>query len=79
MNEPQSYLNIQYSWNNPSLECFYLVIQVGSTNMNDFFGLAGPFVTWDSKITFTQKPFWLHRGADNLEIMTWIQDLPHTR
>ena len=27
MNEPQSYLKIQYSLKNPNLECFYLVIQ----------------------------------------------------
>ena len=79
MNEPQRYLNIQYSWNNPNLECFYLVTQVGSTNMNDIFGLTGNFVAWDSKLTSSQKTIWLHKGAKNLEIMTWIQDLPHSR
>ena len=35
VNEPQSYPKIQYSWNNPNLECFYLVIQVGSTGMTN--------------------------------------------
>ena len=42
----------------------YLVIQVGSTDMNDNFGLPGSFVTWDSKLASTQKPFWLHGGAE---------------
>ena len=31
----------QYSWNTPNLECFHLVIQLGSTDMNDSFGLVG--------------------------------------
>ena len=34
-------------------------------------------VTLDSKLTSPQKPFWSPGRADNLEIMTWIQDLPH--
>ena len=53
-NEPPSYLNIQYSWNTPNLECFYLVIQVGSSDMNDSFWLPRAFVTGGSKMTSTQ-------------------------
>ena len=64
VNEPQSYLKIQYSWNHPNLECFYLVIQVRSSGMNDIFGLAGTFVTWDSKQTSLEKSFWLQEGAE---------------
>ena len=77
--EPQSYLNIQYSWNNPNLECFYMVIQVGSTHINNISGLAATVLTWDSKLTPTQIPYWLHGGAENVKNMTWVQDLPHPR
>ena len=38
-------------------ECFYLVIQVGSTDLNDSFGLVRAFVAWGSKLTYTIKPF----------------------
>ena len=62
-NDPQSYLTIQYSWNNPNQECFYLVIQVGSTHINNISGLTPTVVTWDSKLTRTQRPFWVHKGA----------------
>ena len=30
-------------------------LKVKSSNMNDIFGLPGTFVTWDSKLTLTQK------------------------
>ena len=60
----------------PNLECFYLVIQVRSIDMNDIFGLTGTFVTWVSKLTSPQKPFWLQGGAETFKIMTLIQDLP---
>ena len=33
-------------------------------------------MTWDSKLTWTQRPFWLQGGTENIEIITWIQDLP---
>ena len=36
-NPPQSYFKIKFSWNNPYLECFYLGIQVQSTDINYFF------------------------------------------
>ena len=57
VNEPESYLKILYSWHYPYLEYFYLGIQVGSRGINDIFGFPGPFVTWDNKLTSTQKPF----------------------
>ena len=78
-NEPQSYLKIQFSWNNPYLECFYLGIQVGSADMNYVFGLPPTFVTWDSKVTSTQIPFREHQSSENFKIMTWIQDFSHPR
>ena len=61
-------LKIQYSWNNPNLECFCLVIQLGSTDMNDIFGLAGTVVTWDSKLTTTHRPLWLDGVAKILKL-----------
>ena len=64
VNEPQSKLKIQYSWNNP----FYLVIQVGSIGMNNVFGLPPTILTWYSKLTSLQEPFWAHRGDDNFNI-----------
>ena len=79
MNDPQSYLNNLYSWNNLNLECFYLAIQVGSTDMNEIFGLAGTFVTSDSKLTSTQRQFLWHGGDANLEIIMLIQDLLQPR
>ena len=48
-------LLIIFFWNNPNLKCFYLVIQGGSTDMNEMLWTAGTFVTWDSKPTYTQK------------------------
>ena len=50
-NQPQSYLNIKFSRNNSFLECFYLRIQVGSTDIKHGFGLSPTFVTWDIKVT----------------------------
>ena len=35
------------------------------------------FVTWDSKLTFTQRLFWSHRGAEHLKIMTAFWNLSH--
>ena len=58
----QSYLKMRYSWNKPNLECFYLVIQDGSTGMNNIFGLLPTVVTWDIKLTSTQRPFWVTLG-----------------
>ena len=75
-NEPQSYLKIQFSWNNPYLECFYLGIQGGSAGMNNVFGIPLTFLTWDSKVTSTHRPFWEHQSDENVKIMTWIQDSP---
>ena len=72
-------LKIQYSLNNHNLECFYLVIQVGSSGMNNVFGLLPTIVTWNSKLTSLLEPFWSHRGDENFKIFTWIQDLPHPR
>ena len=55
---------IKYSWEkNPNLECFYLVIQGGSIGMNNVFELPPKFVTWDSKLTSTQRPFWEYQSA----------------
>ena len=45
VNEPESYLQIQYYLIFPNLVCFYLVIRVESICMNDAFGLPGAFVT----------------------------------
>ena len=59
--------NIQYAANHPNLECFYLVIQVRSSGMNNIFELARSFVTWDSKQTSLEKPLWLHEGAEEKE------------
>ena len=52
------------------LEYFYLGIQVGSRGMNNMFGLPQAFVTWDSKLTSTQRPLWSHGGAEHLKVMT---------
>ena len=78
-NEPQSYLKFLFSCNNPHLECFYLSIKVGSADMNNVFWLPSTFVTWDSKVTSTQRPFWEHQSTNHFNIMTWIQDHPHPR
>ena len=48
---------------NPNLECFYLVVQGGSTGMNNVFELPPKFVTWDSKLTSMQRPFWEPQSA----------------
>ena len=72
MNEPQSYLKIKYSWNHPNLDYFYLVIQVRSSGMNEIFGLAWTFVTWDGKQTSVQKPFQLNKGAENFKIILFF-------
>ena len=37
VNEPEIYLKIQYSWNNSNLECFYLIIQMRLSDMDDIF------------------------------------------
>ena len=55
---PKSYLKIQYYRNYPNLEFFYLVIQVKSREKKDIFGLPRASVTWYSKLTSTQRPFW---------------------
>ena len=60
------------------LECFYLVIQVRSSDMIYIFGLKGTFVTWDSMLTSSQKSFWLHGVAENFGMLPWIQDLPQS-
>ena len=36
--------------------------------MNDIFGLAGNFVTWDSKLSSTQRPFWLQIDPKNYKL-----------
>ena len=74
-NQPQSYLKIQFSWNN-----HYLGIQVGSTDINNVFGLPPTFVTWDNKVTSTKKRIFRdHKSATHFKVMTLIQDLPHPR
>ena len=75
-NEPQSYLKILFSWNNPYLECFYLGIQVGSANMDEVFGLPPTFVTWDSKVTSTQIPFREHQSSENFKLWHWFKISP---
>ena len=67
VNDPKYYLKIQYSWNYPNLECFFLGIQVRSRGMNDMFGLPRAFC--DSKLISTQRPFWSHGGAEHLKII----------
>ena len=79
VNEPQSYLKYQYSCIYPNLECSYLVIQVGSRGMNDIFGLPRAFVTWDSKLTSTKRPFWSHGGAKHFRRNPSYWDLSHPR
>ena len=68
---------IQYSWNNPNIECFYLVIQVRSTHLTTISGLMSTVVASNSKLAPTQRQFWVHGGAENFKIMTWIQNLPY--
>ena len=68
MNETESYLKIQYSWNYPYLDYFCLGIQVGSRGMNDIFELLRAFVTWDSNLISTQRPFWSHGGAKHKKL-----------
>ena len=51
------------------------LIQVRSTHFIIIFGLATTVVTWENKLTPTQRQFRVHRGADNFEIITRIQDL----
>ena len=48
----------------PLPEILILRIQVGSRGMNDIVGLPRPFVTWDRKLTCTQRPFWSHGGTE---------------
>ena len=43
--------------NNPYLECFYLGIQMVSADMNNVLGLLLTFVTWDNKVTSSERPF----------------------
>ena len=59
-----------YPWNSPNLECFYLVIQVGSTGMNNDFRLPPTVVTWNSKLTSLTGPFWAYQG-DDLKKKLW--------
>ena len=61
---------------NLNLQCFYLVIQVGSTEMSNIFILTSTCLTWKSKVTSTQRSFWSHESAENFKIMAWIQGLP---
>ena len=44
-----------------------------------FFKFPQAFVTWDSRLTSTQKPFWSHGGAEYLQIMRafWDPSHPH--
>ena len=79
VNGPKCYPKIKDSWNNPNLECFYLVIQVASTHINYFSGLASTVVTRDSKLTPTHRPLWVHGVSEYLKCLTLIQDLPHPR
>ena len=74
MNEPQSFLNIP---GNPNLECFYLVIQVRPNDLNNSFGQARDFLTWNSKLNSTLKLIWPQRDAENFQIILWFRDLSH--
>ena len=47
--------------------------------MNNLFGLTPPFVTWDNKVTSTERLFREQQNSENFKTMTWIQDLPHPR
>ena len=62
----------------PNLDCFYLVIQVGSMYLNNSFGLPQAFVTWRSKLTSPLKPFWSQGGAENFKNIPWFRDIPPT-
>ena len=33
--------------------------------MNNVFGLSLTFVTWDSKVTSTHRPFWEHQSDEH--------------
>ena len=80
-------LNITSTFHIPGiLDCFYLVIQVGSMYLNDSFGLPRAFVTWSSKVTSPLNPFSWHGGAGNkkdiyhgLERSPTLTDLCHIR
>ena len=61
----------------PNLDCLYLVIQGRSTGMNNVFGLPPTLVTWDKKVTSTQRPFWEHQSAENFKISPILSDLCH--
>ena len=60
-------LQIQYSGNIPNLDCLYRSSRGGSTDMNNFFGLPPTFVTWDNKVTSTQKPFKEYESSEKFQ------------
>ena len=70
---PQNPILIEY----PDLDCFYLVIQMGTTYLNDRFGLPRAFVTGRSKLISPLKPYWSHRGAENFQNITWFREISH--
>ena len=47
--------SVQYSRKNNIMKCFYLVIQVVSTDMNNTFGLTPTCLNLESKLTSTQR------------------------
>ena len=47
---PQHFILLEYH----TLEYFYLVLLVGSPDLNDSFGLMQDFVTWGSRRTSTK-------------------------
>ena len=68
-NQPQSYLKIPLSWNNPYLECFYLGIQVGSTDTNNVFDCCKHLWPGTTRWPLQKRLFWEYRSAENFKSM----------
>ena len=64
------YLNTQYSFNRPHLECLFL--QVRSLDFNASFGLRGGYLSWGN------NPFWAHASPKDFQNIPFIQDLLYT-
>ena len=64
LNMCESAVNLsQYSilFELPQAGMFFLV-----KGCDDMFGLWQAYVTWDSKLSSTQRPFWSNGGAEHL-------------
>ena len=66
VNEPQSYLKIKYSLDNPNLNRLYLVIQVGSTGMNKVLDCRQHL--WPGTIRW---PLYKHHSGNTKALKIW--------